>query len=339
MYQHVFAAVDTHTAGEPTRIVVAGVPLLQGSMADKRRQLQEKYDHIRTTLMHEPRGHADMFGAILMAPSHPEADLGVVFMDTGGYLAMCGHGSIGAVAAALATGLVQRREPETTVLMDTPAGLVRARAEIKDDRVTQIAVENVPAFLYRNDVEIELPSGPLSLDISFGGNFFALVPAERLGLGVALSNLQELIRRGMEIRAAVNEQVEVVHPTKPHIDTVDLVEIYEERPEEGVDCQNVVIFGDAQADRSPCGTGTSAKMAAMYAQGHLGLDEPFVNQSIIGTRFTGRLLREESVGDFTAVVPEITGNAYVTGLQQFVVDPGDPLKTGFHLAGAGVIQE
>jgi proline racemase/trans-L-3-hydroxyproline dehydratase len=336
MYEHVFSAVDTHTAGEPTRVVVSGVPFLHGSMAEKRRQLQEEYDHIRTTLMLEPRGHADMFGAILMAPTHPEADLGVVFMDTGGYLAMCGHGSIGAVVAALATGLVPRREPETTLLMDTPAGLVRARAESEDGRVVQVSVENVPGFLYRDGVEIELPSGSLEVDISFGGNFFALVTAESLGLSVQLSDLPELVRRGMEIRAAVNEQVEVVHPNKPHIDTVDLVEIYEERPEAGVDCRNVVVFGEAQADRSPCGTGTSAKMAAMYAHGHLDLEEPFVNQSIIGTRFTGRLLREKSVGEFTAVVPEIAGNAYVTGLQQFVVDPRDPLKTGFHLAAGGV---
>jgi proline racemase/trans-L-3-hydroxyproline dehydratase len=305
-------------------------------MAEKRRQLQEEYDHIRTTLMLEPRGHADMFGAILMAPAHPEADLGVVFMDTGGYLAMCGHGSIGAVVAALATGLVPRQVPETTLLMDTPAGLVRARAESEGDRVAQVSVENVPGFLYRDGVEIELPSGSLQVDISFGGNFFALVTAESLGLSVQLSDLPELIRRGMEIRSAINEQVEVVHPTKPHIDTVDLVEIYEERPEAGVDCRNVVVFGEAQADRSPCGTGTSAKMAAMYAHGQLDLGEPFVNQSIIGTRFTGRLLREESVGEFTAVVPEIAGNAYVTGLQQFVVDPSDPLKTGFHLAAGGV---
>ena len=336
MYEHIFSAIDTHTAGEPTRVVVSGVPFLHGSMADKRRQLQEEYDHIRTTLMLEPRGHADMFGAILVAPTHPEADLGVVFMDTGGYLAMCGHGSIGAVVAALATGLVPRQEPETTVLMDTPAGLVRARAEVEGDRVGQVSIENVPGFLYRDGVEIELPSGSLQVDISFGGNFFALVPAERLGLSVELSDLPDLIRRGMEILAAINEQVKVVHPTEPHIDTVDLVEIYEERPEEGVDCRNVVVFGEAQADRSPCGTGTSAKMATMYAHGHLDLGEPFVNQSIIGTRFTGRLLREGAVGDFTAVVPEIAGKAYVTGLQQFVVDPGDPLKTGFHLAAGGV---
>lgn len=333
MYQHVFTAVDTHTAGEPTRVVVAGVPFLGGTMAERRRQLQEEYDFVRTTLMHEPRGHADMFGAMLMAPAHPEADLGVVFMDTGGYLAMCGHGSIGVIAAALATGLVPAREPETQVLMDTPAGLVRARAQVKNGRVGQISVENVPAFLYRSDVELGLPSGPLRIDISFGGNFFALVLAERLGLPVRLSYLSDLIQRGMEIRAAVNEQLEIIHPTQSHIDGVDLVEIYEDEPEEGVNCRNVVVFGEAQADRSPCGTGTSAKMAALYAKGHLDLGEPFVNQSIIGTRFTGRLLREEQVEDFTAVVPEISGRAYVTGFQQFVVAPDDPLKAGFHLAG------
>lgn len=334
-YEHVFTAVDTHTAGEPTRVVVSGVPFLRGSMAEKRRQLQEQYDAIRTTLMHEPRGHADMFGAVLVAPTHPDADLGVVFMDTGGYLAMCGHGSLGAVAAALATGLVIPEEPETTVLMDTPAGLVRARVETENGRVGQIAVENVPAFLYRSDVQIELASGPLQVDIAFGGNFFALVPAHRLGLTVEPLHLAHLVQRGMEIRVAIEDQLDVVHPTQPHIDAVDLVEIYEEEPEAGIDCRNVVIFGDAQVDRSPCGTGTSAKMAALYATGRLALHEPFVNQSIIGTCFTGQLLREESVGPFTGVVPEIAGRAYVTGLQQFVVDPRDPLKAGFQLSRNG----
>lgn len=337
MHEHILTTVDTHTAGEPTRVVTGGVPFLRGSMAEKRRQLEAEYDSIRTTLMHEPRGHADMFGAILIPPTHPKADFGVVFMDTGGYLAMCGHGSIGAVAAALATGLVPRQEPQTEVLMDTPAGLVRARAEIEDGRVGQIAVENVPAFLYLNNVTIELPSGPLGIDISFGGNFFALVPAHKLGLTVDPSQLEDLVRRGMEIRRAIGQQLEVVHPTKPHIDTVDLVEIYVDRPEEGVDCRNVVIFGQGQVDRSPCGTGTSAKMAALYANDRLGLREPYVNQSIIGTRFTGRLLREETLGDLTAVVPEIAGHAYVTGFHQFVVDSCDPLKDGFCLASGGTL--
>ncbi len=337
MYERILTTVDTHTAGEPTRVLIAGVPFLRGSMAEKRRQLEAEHDSIRTTLMHEPRGHADMFGAVLTAPAHPEADVGVVFMDTGGYLAMCGHGSIGAVAAALAIGLVPRQEPESNVLIDTPAGLVRARVEMRDGRLGQIAVENVPAFLYLSGVQVELPSGLLEVDISFGGNFFALVPAHRLGLTVEPAQLADLVTRGMEIRAAIDQQLEVVHPTKPQIDTVDLVEIYEDRPEKGIDCRNVVVFGDGQVDRSPCGTGTSAKMALLYAKGCLGLNEPYVNQGIIGTRFTGRLLREESVGDVTGVVPEIAGSAYVTGFHQFVVDSRDPLKSGFPLASDGIL--
>jgi len=333
MYQHVLTAVDTHTAGEPTRFVVAGIPFLHGTMAEKRRQLQEEYDFIRTTLMHEPRGHADMFGAILTEPHRAEAHIGVVFMDTGGYLAMCGHGSIGAVVVALSTGLVPLQQPTTDVILDTPAGLVHGRAHVADGQIQHVAVENVPGFLYRSDVEVHTPGGPLQVDISFGGNFFALVAAESLGLEVELAHLPALIKQGMAIRAAIDEQIEVIHPTQPHINTVDLVEIYQDLEGEEADCRNVVVFGEAQADRSPCGTGTSAKMAALYAKGKLAMQRPFVNQSIIGTRFTGRLLREEPIGDFTAVVPEISGNAYITGFQQFVVDPRDPLKFGFHLAG------
>lgn len=333
-YQHVFAAVDTHTAGEPTRVVVAGVPFLGGAtMAEKRRQLQEEYDFIRTTLMHEPRGHADMFGAILTAPRHPEADLGVIFMDTEGYLAMCGHGSLGVVTVALETGLVPRQEPETEVVIDTPAGLIRARARVENGHIRQIAVQNVPAFLYLADVELRLPfADSVRVDIAFGGNFFALVAVERLGLEVQLTHLPDLIRWGMAIRSAANEQLDVVHPTLPHICTVDLVEIYEDwdGPEPG--CRNVVIFSQGQVDRSPCGTGTAAKMAALHASGRLDLQQPFVNESIIGTRFVGRLLRQEQMAGLTAVVPEITGSAYVTGFQHFVVDADDPLKTGFLLA-------
>jgi proline racemase len=217
MYQHILTTLDTHTAGEPTRVVVAGVPFLHGTMAEKRRQLHEEHDFIRTTLMHEPRGHADMFGAIIVEPERPEADIGVVFMDTGGYLAMCGHGSIGVVVAALATGLVPLEEPVTEVLMDTPAGLVSARVQVQEGRIGRVAVKNVPAFLYRSGVEVETPSGPVQLDISFGGNFFALVPAKSLGLEVKLAHLPELIARGMAIRAAIDEQVEVVHPSTPSI--------------------------------------------------------------------------------------------------------------------------
>ena len=335
MYQQVFHTIDTHTAGEPTRVVVAGFPFLRGSMSEKRRQLQAEYDFIRTALMHEPRGHADMFGAIIMEPADPDADIGVVFMDAGGYLAMCGHGSIGVAVAALTTGLVPLKEPTTEILMDTPAGLVRARAQAEDGRVREVAVENVPAFLCRSGVEVETPSGPVELDISFGGNFFALVPARSLGLEVKLDHLPMLVERGLAIRAAVNEQVEVAHPTQSHINTVDLVEIYEDLEGKEAGCRNAVVFGEGQVDRSPCGTGTSAKMAALYAKGHLDLRSPFVSESIIGTRFTGRLLREEQIEGRTVVVPEIAGNAYVTGFQQFVVDPNDPLGLGFRINHPG----
>lgn len=331
MHEHVFHTIDTHTAGEPTRVVVAGVPFLQGTVAEKRRQLQERYDFVRTTLMHEPRGHGDMFGAILTEPTHPEADVGVVFMDTGGYLTMCGHGSMGVVVAALTTGLVPPEEPTTEMLMETPAGLIRARAHIEDGRLDHVAVENVPAFLHRREVQVKAPWGPVQLDIAFGGNFFALVPAKHLGLTIDTSHLPELIERGMAIRAAIAEQVDVVHPNQPHIDTVELVEIYEDLDGAEADCRNVVVFGEGQVDRSPCGTGTSAKMATLYAKGQLSMGEPFVNESIIGTRFTGRLLREERIRNRTVVVPEIAGNAYVTGFQQFVVDPNDPLRFGFRL--------
>lgn len=331
-YQHVFTAIDTHTAGEPTRIVVAGVPFLGGSMAEKRRRLQEEFDFVRTALMHEPRGHSDMFGAIITEPVTPGASMGVVFMDTGGYLAMCGHGSIGAVTAALETGIVPRREPETQLTMDTPAGPIRARAQVQNGRVVQVAVQNAPSFRVYSKKALDVPSlGNVSVDVSFGGNFFVLVNAAQLQIPLHPENLPTLVRAAMELRRVANERLPVEHPTQPHINTIDLVEIYEDMPGPRKGSRNVVIFGQAQVDRSPCGTGTCAKMAAMYASGQLGPDEPFVNESILGTRFTGRLLGTRKVGPFDAVVPEIAGSAYITGFGQFVVDPEDPLGAGFLL--------
>ncbi len=333
-YQHVFTTVDTHTAGEPTRILTSGVPFLGGgSMAEKRCQLQEQYDFIRTALMHEPRGHADMFGAIVTAPSNPEADLGVIFMDNEGYLAMCGHGSIGVAAMALEIGLVPRTEPETVVVIDTPAGVVRAKAQLEQGRLRQITVQNVPAFLLHSEAELHVAGlGVVVADIAFGGNFFALVEAGRLGLEVKPEYLGELIRWGIAIREAANEQLEVQHPTLPHIRSVELVEFYEDVFGTNPASRNVVVLGQGQVDRSPCGTGTCARMAALHASGHLGLDETFINESILGTKFVGRLLRNEQLGPFEGVVPEFSGMAYVTGYHQFVLDPADPLGEGFLLS-------
>jgi proline racemase len=326
-------AVDSHTMGEPTRIVVGGIPNIPGeTMADIKSYLETNMDYLRTTLMHEPRGHRDMFGSIITRPVHPEANYGIVFMDGGGYLNMCGHGSIGSVTVAIDTGMVPAVEPVTHVKFDAPAGLISARAQVEKGAVKSVTIQNVPAFLYCENAVVEVPElGKITLDISFGGSFFAIVHAKKLGLKVCTKNIDKLVQAGIAIRKAVNEQIKVQHPTLEHIKSVDLVEIYDEPTHPEANYKNVVVFGDGQADRSPCGTGTSAKMAALYAKGKLKLDEEFVYESIIGTLFRGRLVDTATVGGFQAVVPEITGSAFITGFNQFVIDPNDPVKHGFLL--------
>ncbi|MCL2235992.1 MAG: proline racemase family protein [Defluviitaleaceae bacterium] len=326
-------AIDTHTMGEPTRIVTSGIPNLRGStMAEKKEYLIDNMDFVRTALMHEPRGHKDMFGAIITQPASTWADLGVIFMDAGGYLNMCGHGTIGTVTAALETGMIEPVEPITQVTLDTPAGLVTARATVSDRRVGEVSFANVPSFLYKSDVEIVVPNfGNVVVDIAFGGSFFALVKAAHLGFDIIPENALELSKIGLKIRKAVNEQMEIAHPFLTRITTCDLVEIYGEPKSPDATARNVVIFGDGQVDRSPCGTGTCAKLATLYAKGEIKQNEPFVYESILGTKFTGKVLSEEKVGDFDGIIPEITASAYITGLNTYVIDDRDPLKHGFIL--------
>jgi proline racemase len=324
-------AIDSHTAGEPTRIVVSGIGKVPGaSIADKRQYLQEHMDHYRTMLMHEPRGHRDMFGAILFEPIDPAADFGIVFMDGGYYLNMCGHGTIGAVTTIVEMGYVPVREPVTNVVLETSAGLVYGTAHVEGGKVLEVTVRNVDAFLYKKDITITVPGyGALSVDISFGGSFFALADITDTGIDISPSNSQKLIDLGVEIRRLVNESVEVQHPVQTHINSVDLTEMYSKPKTEGANAQNVVILGEGQVDRSPCGTGTCAKMATLFGKGKLALGEEYVNESIIRTSFSGRLIRETMVGDIPAVIPEVTGRAYITGVSQFVCDPEDPFKYGF----------
>lgn len=330
MQKSIFA-VDSHTMGEPTRVVVGGLPPVPGkSMEEKRTALGARFDHLRRALMHEPRGHRDMFGAILFDPSDPEADLGVVFMDGGGYLTMCGHGVIGAVTVALETGIIDGIEPVTEVRLDTPAGPVTVSAEVTHGKVGEIRFRNVPAFLYRKGFRLEIPgTGEVTVDISFGGNFFALVNAEDLGLSLSPGNVGRILDLGLMIREYVNSHLKVIHPLEPHIDSVRLVEFCGPAVDPEAHARNVVVFGRGQVDRSPCGTGTCARMAAMWAKGELALGVPFIHESIIGTTFGGRLVDTTRVGDFDAVIPEISGRAYITGFQQFVIDPQDPLRDGF----------
>lgn len=328
-----FTAIDTHTGGEPTRVVVAGVPEITGrTMVDKRKMIESQFDYVRTALLHEPRGHSDMFGSIITTAASKGADLGVIFMDGNGYLDMCIHGTIGSATVALEMGLVPIKEPTTTLTVDTPAGIVTANAVVKNGSVNEISIMNVPCFSYASKV-FKIPRiGDVPVDIAFGGNFFAIVDAKTLGISVKPANVSKLRAMGLSIRDAVNSQIRVYHPEKPFIKAIELVEICDSPSIQGADSKNVVIFGAGQIDRSPCGTGTCAKMATLHARGELDLGEEFVNESIIGAVFKGRLVKKTRVGKFRAVVPEVSGRAFITGIQQFMIEKDDPLKYGFRLA-------
>ncbi len=326
-------AIDSHTMGEPTRIVVGGVPNIPGkTMPEKKAYLEENLDYVRTAIMLEPRGHNDMFGSIITQPTTEEADLGIIFMDGGGYLNMCGHGSIGAATVAVESGMVEVTEPVTKITLEAPAGLVKASVKVENGKAKEVSIVNVPAFLYKRDVEVDVPEiGKVTMDISFGGSFFAIVKAENLGIDICPANAQKIIEIGMKVIKAVNEQVEIQHPTLSHIKTVDLCEIYGPAKSADATLQNAVVFGQGQLDRSPCGTGTSAKLATLYAKGLLKMNEDFIYESILETKFKGKVLEETKVGEYDAIIPEITGSAFITGHNQFFIDPEDPVKHGFIL--------
>lgn len=325
--------IDSHTMGEPTRIIVGGAPRVKGeTMAEKKDYLINNLDYIRTAAMHEPRGHADMFGSIITSPVNKEADFGIVFMDGGGYLNMCGHGSIGAATVAVETGMVDMMEPVTKVNLDTPAGLIEADVSVENGKVSGVSIVNVPAFLYKEDVKVDVDGiGEITFDISFGGSFFAIIKASELNLKVNKEHVAEIKRIGTQLLKELNEKVEVKHPELDYINTIDLIEIYDEPSNEKANYKNVVVFGQGQFDRSPCGTGTSAKIATLHAKGLLKENEEFIYESIVGTKFKGKIKGTKKVGDFEAVIPEITGSAYITGFNQLVIDEKDPVKYGFNI--------
>jgi proline racemase len=245
---------------------------------------------------------------------------------------MCGHGTIGAITASIETGMIEAKEPITNVVMESPAGIVRAEATVKDGKVKEVSFVNVPAFLYKKDVEVELEGvGKVKFDISFGGSFFAIVNAKQLGLKVKPENAAKLTELALKLRDVINKEVKIQHPTLAHIKTVDLVEIYDEATNPTANYKNVVIFGQGQVDRSPCGTGTSAKLATLHAKGELKQGEKFVYESILGTLFKGEIVGTTKVGEYDAVIPKISGAAFITGFNHFVIDPEDPVKHGFIL--------
>ena len=317
-----FEAVDSHTEGMPTRVVTSGVDPIPGdTMLQRKLHFERELDDLRLLLMREPRGHSAMSGAILQPPTREDADWGVLFIEVSGCLPMCGHGTIGVATVLVETGRVEVREPETVVRLDTPAGLVVARAAVSEGRARSVTIRNVPSFLYERDRR----AAGVVCDLAFGGNFYALVPAD----DVDPARADEYIRRGAEIMAAVNEDPPV-HPQDPRIAGCRHV-VFHAPGRDGADARNATSIHPGWLDRSPCGTGTSARMAQLHARGELALGEPFVNESLIGTRFTGRLVEETRVGDVAAVVPEITGRAWITGRAQYRLEADDPFPAGFAL--------
>ena len=328
-------AIDSHTMGEPTRIITSGIPKIPGkTIAEKKEYLEKNLDYIRTAVMNEPRGHNDMFGSILMEPVSDEADFGIVFMDGGGYLNMCGHGSIGAASAIVETGMVDVVEPVTKVVLESPAGLIKADIHVEDEKVKEATITNVPSFLYKRDLAINVPEiGEIGIDIAFGGSFFAIIDSQQsnLNFDICPENATMIKDLGIKIRDEINKSLIVSHPTLSHIKTVDLVEFYGPAKNQEATLQNVVVFGSGQVDRSPCGTGTSAKLATLVAKGKLKLNEEFVYESITGTMFKGKAIEAIKVGEYDGIIPQITGRAYVTGFNHFIINDEDPLKYGFKL--------
>ncbi len=324
--------VDAHTCGEFCRVVIGGFAEPQGeTMLERKTWMEQNCDHLRTSLMLEPRGHRDMFGAFICEPIREEADFGVIFMDTGGYLNMCGHCTIGAVTVILEAGLMPMHEGENRVVLDVPSGLIVTTALVKNGQVESVSLTNVPSFVYEENCTVNIDGKDIHFLISFGGSFFALVDSEQLDLGpISSKTVRKYTKLGMKMLKAINEQIPVQHPTLD-IHTVDLVEFYGPTPNpDKASMRNVVVFGEGSADRSPCGTGTSAKLAALYHLGKLKVGESFRYESFIGSVFHGTIQETVDLDDYKAVVPVITGSAYLTGFGSYLIDPQDPLKYGFH---------
>lgn len=337
-FSHIISAIDSHTEGHNTRIVLSGMPPISGNtMAEKFVYIKNSVAHkqLREALMLEPRGHRGMFGAVLTPPCHPEADWGIIFMNDSNFMPGCGHGTIGTATVLAEMGIAKVEEPETVIVFDTPAGLVHAHVVMKAGKASEVWFENVPAFLYRGDVRVDVPGvGNITLDIAFGGNFYAIVLADQLGMTVNRANMPQLREKGLSIREAVSEQVKIQHPLEKALDYCEIVYFigppsHPEAVPPNSARQMTVVGPTGMVGRCPCGTGTSARMAALYAKGDLKLGETIIHESLIGKFFYGQLLRETSVGEFKAVIPRITGTAHITGIQQFVIDPDDELKYGF----------
>jgi proline racemase len=332
----VITTIDAHAQGEPLRIITGGLPHLQGdTMLERRRYLEQHYDHIRKALMWEPRGHRDMYGCVLTNPVTPGADIGVLFMHNEGYSTMCGHGIIALVTTLLETSAIPARGEHTPVTLDTPAGLVRATAHLDGHgHVERVSFLNVSSFVSARDVEVDVPAyGRLTLDVAFGGAFYAFLAASQVRLRVEMAQVEQLIAAGQAIKTAVNAKMSIQHPVEDDLSFL-YGTIFTDQPEDPAHhSRNVCIFANGEVDRSPTGTGVSARLALHSAKGELPDGQHIIIESILGatSTFSGRVAEHTQVGPYKAVVPEVSGTAYITGRHEFIIDPRDALGRGFFL--------
>ena len=332
MSSHTFFCIDAHTCGNPVRVVAGGVPALNGATALERRDwFVENLDWIRTGLMFEPRGHDVMSGAIVYPPTRPDCDLGILFIETSGCLPMCGHGSIGTVTVAVERGLATPRQ-EGELRLDTPAGVVVASYRRDGDHVDSVRIRNVPSFLHSTGVEVDCPElGRLTVDVAYGGNFYAIVEPQAGYRDLADFGADDIVRWSRALRHQLNVQGDYVHPEKPSVRGLSHV-MWTGRPTRPeAHGRNAVFYGDKGVDRSPCGTGTSARMAQLVARGELGVGDDFVHESIIGSLFHGRVEATAMLGNHQAIVPSIEGWARITGFNTIFIDDRDPYAHGFQV--------
>ncbi|WP_020006315.1 proline racemase family protein [Salinicoccus albus] len=323
-----FVTIDTHTGGNPTRTVLAGMPELAGeTIQEKMMDMKENHDHIRKFLVYPPRGHDISSGTILLPPLKPQADFSVIFIETGGYLPMCGHDTIGTCTALVEMGYVDRKEPFTSVVLDTPAGIVEAECEVENGKVQTVTFISTDSF-HLMTVYVDYKSHKnVKVDIAYGGNFYGILRAGDLGLALDVSESQEIVGTSMAIRDIINEIHEVRHPEFPFIDKLTHMELYRD----GNIVKNTVVVPPGGIDRSPCGTGTCAKAATLYENGEIMRDDVFIHESITGSQFKASLISSEARDEFTYHRISITGSAWIMGRHDLYMDADDPLQAGYLL--------